>query len=509
MHAQTIFKTGISEWLIRITLFLVFLPNVFLFAISTANMNAACGYYGIDPNGVQYSLIILYVTFVSYYPLEKRFSGYFQTRDYLILSVLLEVIMALVSFVTKNYGMLILTRCLQGLTTCNIGSVCVSLIFSRLNSDRALKIGYSIIYGVLLCIFPLITFVTAPLIDAVNYNYIYLLTAYLFIPGVILLATIMNAGNLHPKVPMTALDWPSALFLFVFLSATGFSLVYGQQFNWLEDQRICIAICLSFLGFGLFALRQHRCKTPYLDLRIFRYRNYFIGFILIQLLYLAKGAFNFTASYFTGVLGMSPLHSGRLLLFNILGVIIGSLVSSRMIQRRSYRLTWIIGFSGLLCYYLWMEILLATNAGAAIFIFPLLLQGFGTGMLLASIVTFMIVSIPVELGLSGITLGIMGRFISTCISTAVINNFQLYSQANHFNRFNSILHSLPVFRDRSDIQGERLLYHHIALQIQLRSTMDYYYFISCLLAIVIIFIAIVPLIANKKNNIDPVDNLPI
>lgn len=509
MEPNTIFKTGVSEWWIRITLFLVFLPNVVLFGISTTNIDAACGYYGIDPNGVQYSLIILYVTFVSYYPLEKRFSGFFQTRDYLILTILLEIIAALISFSTKNYAMLIFSRCLQGLTTCNIGSVCVALIFSRLSGDRMLKIGYSIIYGVLLCIFPFITFVTAPLFDAFNYNYINLLAACLLVPGIFLLSVIMNAGNLHPKVMMTDLDWPSALFLFLFLSAACFALVYGQQFNWLEDSRIYSTLLLLLLGFSLFVLRQYRREIPYLDLRIFRYRNYLIGFVLIQLLYLAKGAFNFTTSYFSGVLGMDPRHSGQLLLLNILGVVIGTLISSRMIQQRSYRLTWIVGFSSLLCYYIWMQSLLVTFADAATFIVPLFLQGFGTGMLLASIVTFMIVSIPVEVGLSGITLGIMGRFMGTCASIALINNFQLYSLANHFNKFRSALHSLPVFRDGSSAQAERLLVNHIGQQIQLRSAMDYYYFISCMLAFTLIFIAFVPLITNKKNNLDPVDNLPI
>lgn len=481
MSPTAMFKTGVSEWLIRITLFLLFLPNVFLFGISTANMNAACGYYSIDPNGAQYSLIILYVTFVSYYPLEKRFSGYFQTRDYLILSVLLEIIFALLSFSSQNYAVLILSRFLQGLTTCNIGSVCVALIFSRLNSDRALKIGYSIIYGVLLCIFPLITLITAPLVDAFSYNYIYLLAAYLLIPGVILIALIMNTGNLRPKISLTCVDWPSALFLFIFLASAGYACVYGQLFDLLGDKNVALAILLTLLGFNFFIIRQYKRSIPYLDLRIFRYRNYAIGFLLIQILYLAKGAFNFTTSYFSGVLGLDQHHTGMLLLFNVLGVIIGTLVSSRMIQRRSYRLTWMIGFSSLLCYYCWMENILVNSTDIASFILPLLLQGFGVGMLLASIVTFMIVSIPIEMGLSGITTGIMGRFAGTCFSIVAINAFQLFSQANHLNN----------------------------ITIQLSSTMDYYRVMSVLLVATIIFIAVVPLITNEKNNIDPVDNLPI
>jgi hypothetical protein len=53
------------------------------------------------------------------------------------------------------------------------------------------------------------------------------------------------------------------------------------------------------------------------------------------------------------------------------------------------------------------------------------------------------------------------------------------------------------------------LNHHISLQAELRSAMDYYYLIAWMLLVVIILIAIAPLVTHPKRQMDPASDLPI
>ncbi|WP_448634398.1 hypothetical protein [Pedobacter panaciterrae] len=70
---KPVFKRWAPEWLIRGTIFIVILPCLLLFGLSTANPNAAAGYYGIEPADVQYSMIIFYAAVASFFALERRF----------------------------------------------------------------------------------------------------------------------------------------------------------------------------------------------------------------------------------------------------------------------------------------------------------------------------------------------------------------------------------------------------------------------------------------------------
>ncbi|HWW42082.1 MAG TPA: hypothetical protein VNZ46_22365, partial [Pedobacter sp.] len=67
-----VFKPWVPDWLIKITIFLVILPCLLLFGLSTANAGAAAGFYGIEPADVQYSMIIFYAAVASFFALERR-----------------------------------------------------------------------------------------------------------------------------------------------------------------------------------------------------------------------------------------------------------------------------------------------------------------------------------------------------------------------------------------------------------------------------------------------------
>src|ERR1700712_30794 len=92
MSAKQVFKAWAPEWLIRSAIFVVILPSMGLFGLSTANGNAAAGYYGIEPADVQYSMVLFYAAVASFFALERRFFNFIAVRQYLIISTLIQII---------------------------------------------------------------------------------------------------------------------------------------------------------------------------------------------------------------------------------------------------------------------------------------------------------------------------------------------------------------------------------------------------------------------------------
>ncbi|ACU59271.1 MFS transporter [Chitinophaga pinensis] len=522
-NSTPIFKPWASEWLIRIVIFLNLMPSMLMFGISTASGSNAAGYYGIEPADVQYSMVLFYASLAGFFALERRFFIYIASKEYLLIGVIIQIVTSYGCFVTRDLYVLLPLRFIQGMANCITTSVCITLVFSRLRTNRAREVGYSLFYGVLLGITAFTTLVTAPIIDAFDFNVLYKWMIFTYIPGAILLVIIMNRIRLNRKIPLYQLDWASYVVYTTMLCLIGYILLYGQQYYWLQDERIMAASIAAVVLLLIHIIRQRSLKRPYLSLDVFRYRNYVIGVSLITVLYVCRGAFNITTNYFITVLGLDPRHLSYILLANIAGIILGVLYSSRWIlMKRSVRWIWMAGFSLLLIFHLWMHALFATQADVPTFIIPLILQGIGVGLLMAPMIIYTISSVPAHLGGTASATGVLFRFTGFCISIALINYFQLFSRKVHYNRFLDLVTSLDPLvtaklvnyktavaakglpADQAAKIANGLLYRSADMQAQIRYSMDYYYLISCALVVIILLIAFVPYlnrtVINLRNN---------
>jgi DHA2 family multidrug resistance protein len=520
-----IFKPWVPEWLIRLALLVVVLPGVVLFALSVSNVNAAAGYYGITPNDVQYSLIILYGAMASFVVLEGRFFKNVASKEYLLVGVILLIGTCYLCYLTHSFLVLLAMRYIQGLLTCGTISITLTLMFSKLHSERSKEIGYSVVYCVLLCVVPFTTLITASIIDTFNYNVIYKCAMYSYLPGAVLMFFIMNNVRLNKKVPLYRLDWPSFLIYSAGLCLIGYLLIYGQQYNWLDDARITYRLITVIVLFSIFIIRQLSLKKPYLYLQAFKSAKFTLGAFLLFIFYIVRGSFGLTTSFIGGTLGLDPIHIGILLLYNIAGIIISVTIASRLILLKvETRLIFILGFIILLTFHIWMSFLFTSQVDEKDLIVPLILQGMGAGMLMVPIILFLVSAAPASYGNTGSAVGIFTRFVGFSSSIALINFFQLYGQQNHLNRFQDHISSLnPIAVQRlADYKGalisrgtapdqaikiaNGLLNKSITAQAQLKFSVDYYHWISWLLVVTILVIALFP--STTKTTIEINDNQP-
>ncbi|MGN8055053.1 MFS transporter [Pedobacter sp. 22163] len=528
MAGQDTFRPGISPWGIRVCIFMLLIPNLLLFCISTANIAAASGFYGIDSDDAQFSLIILYAGVVSFFPLERHLSGFLSTRNYLVISVILEITTAYAAYLTRDFTVLIVIRFLQGLANISLVAICINLIFSSLRTERSREIGYSVLYCILLCISPITILLTAPLIDQIDYNKLYLYTAIAFVPGGLFAFYILNERRLNESIPIHGVDWKSFIIYSTALVSLSYTLTYGQQLDWFESSKILLALFLFFISVLAHFLRQSHLERAFLSTAVFRYTNFWIGTLLLLVLYISRGAFNFTTAYFVQSLGFSPAHLGFFLIYNIIGAIAGTVITSRlMIAKVSFRMIWISGLSFLLMHQIWMIFLFNSQGEEQAFIIPLFLQGFGAGLMLAPIIVYMVTSVPLELGGAAVSTAISVRLLGTLLSMGLINYFQLSASQLHIDRFQQNLSAdggmleqrLSQYRqvlarkysDPHDLElsANQLLKNVIDHQAAIRTEIDYYVLISILLAMVILIIAVGPSVKYKKVPLDGIHDVPV
>jgi DHA2 family multidrug resistance protein len=517
---QPLFKPWVPAWVIRGSIVIMMLPLLALFGLFTSNVAATAGYYGIEPVDVQYSTILYYAALVSFYSLEQRFFNYLPIKIYFIVNVVLLIATFCVCYYIRSAPVFLVTRFLQGILTGGINSVCITLIFRRLTSERAREIGYSVFYGLLLISAPLVMLGGSLIIEYFEYRALNKAMIFLVLPGSVLLMSITNNVRLGRRFPLYQLDWSSFIYYACFLCLFGYILIYGQTSYWLENPHIWTCLGALLLIVPLFVVRQLNLKRPFMNLAVFKYSNFRIGAFLLIPFYICRGSLNITSNYFEAVLGMDPIHVSKLMLANVIGVVISVVVSSRFIlQKRPMRMIWLSGFGFFLLFHSWMYFLFSTEADASTFIIPLIVQGLGAGTLMTPLIIFTVSSVPALMGTSASMVGIFFRFTGFTLSIAMITSFQLFSKSTHQDDFRNqvtVLNTMATDRltgyqrqveahgiphDQATKIATGLLNKAVEKQMVLRYAMDYYAYISWGILFVMLLIALYPYLSHTVVNL--------
>ena len=509
--AIPVFRKWAPEWLIKVSLFLVLLPSIALFFLPLTNINAAAGYYGCEPADIQFSVVLWYAGYAGFYSLEHRFFAYLASKQYFILFTTLQMVGSLICYLTHDQFILFPVRFIQGLLFCSTASLSLSLMFTRLHSERAREISFSVFFGLILCAVPFNSFVTADLIDYTNFNIVYKVALFAFVPCLILLLLIMNNVRLKAHFPLHKLDWQSFSLYSIGLCLIGYIMVYAQQYLWFEDPRIQfsaigIAVCTI-----IFLIRQKSMKRPYINLNIFRSRNFKVGLFVLFIMYICRFAANITTGFFSTVLRFDPRHVSYINLFNLAGLVIGVIIACCMIlQKMSIRSIWVPGFILLLLFHSTMFFQFSVQANEHSYFLPLFTHGLGVGMIMVPTIVFTISSVHVSMGPSAAGVCLAIRYLGFCASIGIINYFDATSKSNHYNTFREHLSKidLPV-RQALQTQTHQLIARGMApgtaarasnklmvtginRQAQLRFAMDYYEFISFLCIGMLLLIILFP-----------------
>lgn len=509
--AIPIFRSWAPEWLVKIILFSLLLPSIVLFFLPLANINAAAGYYGSEPADIQFAVALFYAGYVGFYSLERRFFTYLATKEYFIVFTFLQILASFICYHTREVYILFPIRFVQGMLFSSSVNLSLSLIFTRLHSERAREVSFSVFFGLLLCAMPFNNFVTADLIDSYNFNIVYMGALFSYLPCLVLLLLTMNNVRLSMRFPLYKLDWQSFSLYSIILCLIGYIMIYGQEYYWLEDIRIRYGVIAIVALTALSILRQKVLKRPYIDLRIFGFRNFKVGLLVLFVMYICRFASGITNNFFTTVLRFDPMHVSYINLLNLAGLVTGVVIACCMILlKKRIRYIWLPGFLCLLSFHICMFFFFDVQADEYNYLIPLFIQGFGVGMIMVPTIVYTIASVPVSLGPSAASVSLAIRYLGFCVSISIINYFELFEKSRHYNAFQDHLTRIdPMVRQYLQKQSghlaakgmahgqsvkasDKLLVSSINGQGQLRFAMDYYELMSWVIIGTLLLISLFP-----------------
>ncbi|MGH1516506.1 beta-carotene 15,15'-monooxygenase [Chryseobacterium sp. JK1] len=505
------FKRWAPEWLVKIILFSMTLPGIIIFFLPLSNINAAAGYYGCEPADIQFSVALFYAGYVGFYSLERRFFSFLAAKEYFLLFTTLQILACLICYCTREIYILFPIRFLQGMLFAGNVNLSLTQIFTRLSSERGREISFSVFFGILLCAMPFNNLITANLIDSYNFNIVYKTAIFSYLPGLVFLTLAMSNYRSHARFPLYKLDWQSFVLFSILLVLVGYITIFGQEYYWLEDNRIAGSVIGIVVVGWISVVRQHTIKRPYIDLRIFRYRNFKVGLLVLFVMYICRFASGITNNYFAAELHLDPFHISYINIFNLSGLVAGVIIACCMVlQKKRIQYIWGPGFLMLLLFHVLMYYSFDIQADEYNYYIPLFIQGLGVGLIMVPTVIYIISSVPASIGPSAAATALAIRYFGFCISIALINFFELFEKSRHYNAFQDHLTAVDpdvknflhrqgskliargMPEDRAAKAAHKLLVGRMNVQDHVRFAMDYYEIMVWLLAGFLLLIFLFP-----------------
>lgn len=526
-QVSPIFQSYIPQWLAKILLFVLLIPNMILFFLPVANTEVAAGYFGIEPNEVQFTISLYYIGFVAFYSLERRFYSYFTYKRYFILFQLVQLLGCIVLFNTTNLYIIYLIRFFQGMLFASSVNLYLSMMALKIKTFRAKEVSYSLFFGMLLCTSSFNNLITADLIDQFNFNFLFQCVVLMYAINLLIVLATMKIKIEARRIPLVQLDFASFSLFSLFLGCLGYCGVFGQQFYWLQSSKLVTVMAIGITSLAIFIVRQFSLKRPYINLNVLSFPKFCIGASLLFLMYICRFSFSYSGQFFSTILGMDPRHVSYMYAINILGIVLGVGYSCfHLIRKKVIFWVWISGFSSLFVYHFLMNQQMYYYGNESQYIIPMFLHGLGIGLIMVPTILYTIGTVAYYLAPHAAAFLLFVRFLGYTMSGILVNFYSLYNTSRHKDRFMDYFQlSNPMYQNRMAVIQSKLLkngYNQSTVEtvarsyvnkemnkyILLRSVMDYYTLMMWISLGVIVFLIIYWLFQKKiKISIRPI--LPI
>lgn len=515
-ETRPFFKPWVPNWLAILTIFLILFPSLVIFALYYNSTLAVAEYYSMDAMDVQYSVVLMYATVISWLALDSRLIKCFKISSYTIAGIFINTVTCLICAETHSKEVFMFCRFIQGAVCAFLCNICMNLSFTRFKPHRAKVLGYTVFYGSLMTCVPF-SAIFANLIlnwfgvESVFYGFI------LFqIPGFILLLITMNNRYLTRRFPISA-DWSGFILYTAIVSIIGYILVYGQQLEWYSSPRIRLLTLILLIITPVYVLSSLNKKRPLIYLRLLKRRRYREALFLLTMFYISKGTTFFSYVFMQDVLGIDSVSMIRIWGMNIIGLLIGIfMVAYLLLKGVTPRNIIRLGFFVLLIFHTMMFFLFASTGSEEKYYLPLLIQGIGTGSLFVPLIMNMVLSVaPKDAGLVA-SLGIAARYLGFCLAIALINYFAVWStntnytdMATSFTVSNEMTLSTQIEAVETykgigftEAEAQQLVNTQMSKALQkesaIRTYMNYYSFIVIILFALLVYLSLETLPTLKR-----------
>jgi len=331
---------------------------------------------------------------------------------------------------------------------------------------------------------------------------------YINLPvGVLTLLGLFAYMKRTESTPGLFFDWFGFLTLALAIGSFQMMLDRGEQLEWFDSPEIMIEAACAGLAAYLFVVHNLTAERTFLDLRLFRDRNFVTGIIFIFVIgVILLATLALLAPFLQTLLGYPVLDAGILLAPRGIGTMVAIILVGRLLARVDAR--WMVALGLILtALALWKMSQFSLDVTRSMLVTTGIIQGLGLGFIFIpmSVITFS--SLPHDLRTSGTALFSLSRNIGSSIGISVMifllgqNTHKVHaSLSEYIQPFREPMQHLPAMLDPGAATGRAMLDALVTKQAALIAFLGDFYIMF------LIALATLPLVLLMRHPDHKVDD---
>ncbi len=331
---------------------------------------------------------------------------------------------------------------------------------------------------------------------------------YINLPvGVLTLLGLFAYMKRTESTPGLFFDWFGFLTLALAIGSFQMMLDRGEQLEWFDSPEIMIEAACAGLAAYLFVVHNLTAERTFLDLRLFRDRNFVTGIIFIFVIgVILLATLALLAPFLQTLLGYPVLDAGILLAPRGIGTMVAMILVGRLLARVDAR--WMVALGLILtALALWKMSQFSLDVTRSMLVTTGIIQGLGLGFIFIpmSVITFS--SLPHDLRTSGTALFSLSRNIGSSIGISVMifllgqNTHKVHaSLSEYIQPFREPMQHLPAMLDPGAATGRAMLDALVTKQAALIAFLGDFYIMF------LIALATLPLVLLMRHPDHKVDD---
>jgi len=480
-----VIMSNISLIIASITLGLASFMAVVDVTIANVSVPTISGNVGVSSEIGEWVITSFAVSNAIFIPLTGWLSRRFGQKKLFIWSVLGFTFASICCGMSENFSSLLIFRVLQGAISGPIVPLSQSLLVAIFPPEkRPLAVS---IWAMTVMAGP----VAGPLLggwitDDYSWPWIFLVNAPVgcFI-GTSVFFLFYNRDTPSTKLPV---DIIGLIFLALSIGCLQIALDRGRILDWFSSSFICIMLLTSILSAIFLIIWELEEENPIIDLRLFCYRNFFLGTVAVAIgfgLYFA--ALVLTPLWLQTDMHYTPTWAGLVTApMGVFGIILAPFLG-KWVQKNDPRLFAFLAFVAWAIVSLWRSTM-TIQVSAFTISMTCLAQGIGIGLFLTPLVTISLIGIPGDKVASASGLQTAVRMMSGSLLASLAQTFwdersRVYQNqlVGHIQNYNNIIYDYfhNVSNRINSQQFIAIIYRQLIEQADMLALNDFF-FLSCM-----------------------------
>jgi DHA2 family multidrug resistance protein len=299
------------------------------------------------------------------------------------------------------------------------------------------------------------------LTDTYSWHWVFLINVPIGILGLIGVAASLPTD----ETKTSRFDWRGFAFLAVGIGALQMMLDRGEQKDWFDSVEICTEAALAFLGFYLYVVHWMTSSKPFVNLGLFKDRNFLAsnGFIFVLGVVLFA-TMALLPPYLQNLMNYPVVTTGILLAPRGVGTLFAMMMVGRLLARGAdARALAGIGMV-LTAFSLWQMVHWGIEVPQWRIVECGVIQGLGLGLVFVPISTIAYSTLPISTRTEAAGIFSLMRNIGSSVGISIvmtllsrgtqINHAELAERITPYGASASVLHSLSTVTGMASLNGE-------------------------------------------------------